>query len=201
MAEHTAAETQQFQFVAVDEDWQETRCTSLGLRKVFPVPLAAVKPCDIGSPRMVVQISEDGNCWFRSIAYYMSGDQDQHGAVRTAVTKFMRETIRKEVINFTKTKEKPNYFENWAMAEDKVWATDIEIFATAALLGTDIYVFTKPSRIFNKRLRGYQNPSWRWELFRSTVFQRVKGRPKRIQRSLYIFHQNRNHYMPVITTY
>ncbi|KAK3923857.1 OVARIAN TUMOR DOMAIN-containing deubiquitinating enzyme 7 [Frankliniella fusca] len=76
------------------------------------------------------------------------------------------------------------------MEEDGTWATDAEILATACLLRTDIFVFTRSA-----------NGPWMWHLFKSTSLKK-KGRPvKRNNKSLYFYHHNLNHYMVVHDVY
>ena len=98
----------------------------------------------LGDPREIRPIAGDGNCWFRSISVAVTGDQEDHLAIRTAVVAYMAEPARDPPLrqhhSHATTAE---YLDKSSMARSGVWATDLEILATAGLLETDIYVFSR----------------------------------------------------------
>jgi len=72
----------------VDEEWQRQACELLGIRFVCPFQrqdggshVVLTRP-DLRSLR---SIGGDGNCLFRALCYIISGSEDQHYQVRSAI--------------------------------------------------------------------------------------------------------------------
>jgi hypothetical protein len=98
-----------------------------------------------GEPSSVVRMAPDGNCFFRSIAYILCGDQDQHATVRAVITKFIAENSTK-LVKFLTHKGKAftkgdEYLSATGMENDRTWGTDCEIMATAYITKRDVVVF------------------------------------------------------------
>ena len=77
---------------AVDEVWQRSVSAMLGLqfvRKTRVRPGGPNVPLTPPDMRTVKHITGDGNCLFRSFAYIMTGSEDQHMAVHTAILQHM----------------------------------------------------------------------------------------------------------------
>ena len=89
-----------------------------------------------------VEVVPDGNCFFRSICYWLTGTMDQHHRVRLAVVSFMNEKWSEQGKRIV-GKHFQTYLTKFKMDDNETWATETEIFATADLLKTTIMVFTK----------------------------------------------------------
>lgn len=194
---------QTLQFLRVDAEWQLAAQDKLdGLIDVVPLPKASSVARPVGAPRMTVEIKGDGNCWFRSISYLMTGSQEHHAILRAKVTTFMQDNLREAVNRFSFTEDKPDYFDGWLMQGDGEWATEVEIMSTAAFLKTDIYTFTRTPKRFNGRLKKWQQSDWHWQKFSAGTLLGKKGKTSKGEnKSIYIHHQNLNHYMPVLSVY
>lgn len=198
---------QSYSFFRVDWKWQRATIArrQLPVSVDDPLPACLMPVTPIGAPQMVVDIRSDGNCFFRAISFMLTGSQIHHNLIRRELTNFMSEEVRKEVNNFAATDE--DYFHNWKMPSDGVWATEVELLSAAAFLDIDIYTFTRPRPMFNERLRKMQQGPWAWTRHGKHVFSymknEVKGKPPspKKTRAIYLYHQNRNHYLPVLSTY
>ena len=73
-----------FTYNIVDSNWQAERCAVLGLYLINEMPPQNTL-YDVSlhiPPTSRVVIRGDGNCFFRSISWYMTGSEDQHSEVR-----------------------------------------------------------------------------------------------------------------------
>ena len=93
-------------------------------------------------PMSRVEVVPDGNCFFRSICYWLTGTMDQHHKVRLAVVSFMKEKWSEQGKRIV-GKHFQTYLTKFKMDDDGTWATETEIFATADLLKTTIMVLPK----------------------------------------------------------
>ncbi len=98
---------------------------------------------EIGEPCRTVSIDGDGNCFFRSLSYAISGKENNHRKIRLAVVKYLREHAES-----FRTFLRPGYdsVEQY-ISESRMWyvgtwATELEILAAANLLNTDICTYT-----------------------------------------------------------
>lgn len=128
-------------FQPVDEVWQSEKCKEFQLefRKPFPSTLRGVA---LGNPADFLHVEGDGNCWFRCLSLVLTGSQDDYKQIRNAIVKFMvsepASTLLKTHHKFATTEE---YVRKSKMLEDTIWATDLEILATASMLESDVFVF------------------------------------------------------------
>jgi regulator of replication initiation timing len=131
------------QFMPVDRRWQqeqiETLECSLSIKSFHPIQISQKK---LENPSNIVTMKEDGNCFFRSIAYALTGSESQHTKVRDFVVQWMTENSSKIESTFGK-----DYLIQSGMTDDGVWATEAEILATAAALNTDIFIFCKVGKL------------------------------------------------------
>ena len=72
-----------FKFYSVDEQWQHNACTTLGVQFVRLRP--GGPNVDLRPPNHIKRIRGDGNCLFRSFSYIITGSEEQHMAVSTAI--------------------------------------------------------------------------------------------------------------------
>ena len=130
-------------FIPVDPAWQDEKCRQLQLniRRQHDVESGPFNR--LGDPREIRPVAGDGNCWFRSISVAVTGDQEDHLAIRRAAVDFMSEPARDPPLRQHHMRATTaEYLIQSSMASSGTWATDLEILATAGLLETDIYVFS-----------------------------------------------------------
>ena len=132
------------EFSPINKKWQRVKCSELELKVKATVPAVIQSMTVFSSPEKKVEVIPDGNCFFRSICYWLTGDIDmkEHHKVHSAVVYFMRNKWHeqgKQIVG----KDYSNYLEKSQMEEEGTWATENEIFATAYLLETTIMVLTK----------------------------------------------------------
>uniref|UniRef100_A0A0R3RUC3 Ubiquitin carboxyl-terminal hydrolase n=1 Tax=Elaeophora elaphi TaxID=1147741 RepID=A0A0R3RUC3_9BILA len=91
-------------------------------------------------PSNVALVEADGNCLFRSIALCLSGTDEEHLTVRKNVVKFEEkyDDQLREINHFSQAEWKEHIKK---MTNDGEWATEIELFALAALLDAEIWTF------------------------------------------------------------
>ena len=125
-----------FVFNPIDENAQRFLCSLVDLPLIFPHSVRLSKP--LNKPTKLYNIIGDGNCLFRALSYVITGRQVYHTIVRHKILEHMRsiENLLQPHMNMSFN----NYFSASGMANDRVWGTDIEIFAASSLLSTDIYI-------------------------------------------------------------
>ena len=102
------------------------------------------KPLDIGldqAPSIRGRIKDDRNCFFRAVAQEITGSQEDHAALRVLVTSYMTHNSNQLSCYLKSSETIENYLQRTKMDRQKVWATEVEIYATANLLGTTIFVY------------------------------------------------------------
>ena len=113
------------------------------------------KPLDIAldqAPSIRGRIKGDGNCFFRAVAQEITGRQEDIADLRALVTSYMAHNPAQLSCYLTSSETMGQYLQTTKMDQQKVWATEIEIYGTANLLGTMTFVYC-PSGISNKWLR------------------------------------------------
>ncbi|XP_046348179.2 uncharacterized protein LOC124128768 [Haliotis rufescens] len=98
---------------------------------------------EIGKPCRTVPIDGDGNCFFRSLSYVISGRENNHRKIRLAVVAHLREHAE-SFHPFLRSgyDSVEQYISQSRMWYVRTWATELEILAAANLLGIDICTFT-----------------------------------------------------------
>ena len=132
------------EFSPIDKKWQTAKCSELKLKFNATIPSKPQNMSIFSPPEQKVDVIPDGNCFFRSICYWLTGDiaMKEHQKIRSAVVSFMREKWCKQGKRIV-GRNYDDYLQNARMEEEGTWATENEIFATADLLGTTIMVFTE----------------------------------------------------------
>ena len=147
-------------YLPVCMDWQKDTCSRLGLTFYAGNHTHSIQPSRIeisqATPK-TVRIDPDGNCYFRTIAQVVTGSQIDHLKIRNLVTGYMlHQKSHATLLQFMEHNATlSEYLVESKMCDLNTWATDVEIMATASLLCTPIYVFTK---------HGYHN---KWLIFKS----------------------------------
>lgn len=85
--------------------------------------------------------------FFRAVSFSLTNSEDFHNVIRSAVCVHMMENNDLFIPFIDNEQCIENYLSFTQMAQENTWATDIEIFATAHLLNTDIYTFSRGSWI------------------------------------------------------
>ena len=105
------------------------------------------KPC------VVEKIVGDGNCYFRALSFILIGSQENHFNLHTIIVNNRLGRLKNSCDAFLRTKyvyQQSNYrsVKDWVnktgMDKNGKWATDLEVFATALLFETDIWVYLGP---------------------------------------------------------
>ncbi|XP_078794676.1 uncharacterized protein LOC144988280 isoform X2 [Oryzias latipes] len=95
----------------------------------------------LGPPCTNERIIGDGNCYFRAISQAVSGSQNSHRKIRLAVVKQLE--TNPHLYSWVIGREYSSvaeYITKSRMRFVSVWATDVEIQATADLLGVNVFV-------------------------------------------------------------
>ena len=87
-----------------------------------------------------ITIQGDGNCLFRCFSSILTGRQDQHADLRSAVVKHILQDDGNRYSNYTGM-DAATYIKSKAMDEDAKYGTEVEILAFASLVGLDVYVY------------------------------------------------------------
>ena len=138
-------------FRPVNDSWQILMATALGIPVIHTHSIAE-KPY-LRPPTHSIDVVGDGACFFRCIALAITGTQDYHFIIRRAVLAHMR--ANPHIVEGSGVLDGENVY----VVEDHIrrtnmesltsWATQAEIFVTAHMLKTAIYVYHEP-------LRGWQ---------------------------------------------
>ena len=103
-------------------------------------PNVTLTPPDM---RTVKHILADGNCLFRSLAYIITGSEDQHMAIRTAILEHMIDIahliLDHHIQGYSSIQE---YISHNDMDNEFAWGTDIEMLTLAHLLETPVISYS-----------------------------------------------------------
>ncbi|XP_062613488.1 uncharacterized protein LOC134275232 [Saccostrea cucullata] len=138
---------------------------------------------NIREPRCEKNILGDGNCFFRAVSFSLTNSEDFHSAMRNAVCEHMmrnRELFKPFLKDGVDTVE--NHLSTTQMLQEGTWATEVEIFATAHLLNTDIYTFSGGC----------------WLRF---LVAEVEPSTQSRTGAIYLNHYQQNHYNVVLSVY
>ena len=186
-------------YYPVNEEWQRQACDILGLEFRGEFNHAH----DRGGPHTILnrpdcrslkRIVGDGNCLLRSLCYIITGSEEQHFALRTAIVQHML-SIPHMFVGYG-TDGQPNctslfchprrydsveeYVRQTRMDCDEVWGSNVEMACLAHILRTPVYCYDASQR--------YQ--IWA-AYFPNTVDRSI---PRDVHhRSLYIYFAN-NHF-------
>lgn len=135
---HSEPADQEMCFNQVGPDWQKQRASAVHLQIRAKLKASSTSNIKIYDPPVKkVPITGDGNCLFRTLSYYLTGAQSDHRSLRQLAVEYMQE--HSDI--FSNLADSPNYPKSSNMSHPGVWGTEVEIYAFATLLATDIYVF------------------------------------------------------------
>ena len=132
-----------YKFNPVDSTWQVNACSTLGIRFVRPNTVRSGGPCvPLKAPEAhtIRRIAGDGNCLFRSLAYVITGSEDQHLAIRQRIVRHMFE-ISDLLLGIhipDRFRSVQEYIRDTEMHRATTFGTDVEILTMAHLLKTAI---------------------------------------------------------------
>ena len=201
-------------YVPVDEVWQRSICNAFGWNYTTPSRGSALNnlyEIDCKTPPITpTYIEGDGNCWFRAIALIATGDQENYMQVKNSVIEFMWANI--EILQKT-FEDVPYYGEIYNIrfsphfarevilfhSQPNEWVKNVVMEMTAVMLNTRFYLYYK----------GRKGRAGSWTSIESGSYpvwfrrDQIKNYPERVnsviipelgEKSLYIYHKNRNHF-------
>ena len=99
------------------------------------------KPFGDKFPSVAKTISGDGNCYFRALSWCLTGSQKFHGVLRDLICNYIENPKNAAKLNSKIRPDTTKEEHVKKMRRDRVWATEVEIFASAYLLKQDIWVY------------------------------------------------------------
>lgn len=149
----------------VNEEWQRQACNILGLEFI------AVSNCDRGRGgpdtiltrpdcRSLKRILGDGNCLFRFLSYIITGSEQQHFELRTAIIYHMLSyphlfigngadglpnciTLHSHPRCYNSVEE---YILQTRMDQETIWGTNVEMACLAHMLNSPVYCYDASQR-------------------------------------------------------
>ncbi|XP_078795313.1 uncharacterized protein LOC144988623 isoform X2 [Oryzias latipes] len=130
-----------FYFNPLNRDVCQALCSMLNIefQNFYAPPAPPISL--LGPPCTNEKIIGDGNCYFRAISQAVTGSQSSHRKIRLAVVKQME--TNPDLYSWVIGREYSSvaeYITKSRMRFVSVWATDVEIQATADLLGVNVFV-------------------------------------------------------------
>ena len=111
----------------------------MGLKIVHSIPSATKRTVTVTEPpTQYVPIRVYGNCFFRTLSHILIGVHSEHRTLRKMISDY----IAKHNDSFTAISQSTDYTAMSGMSNLGVWATELEVFAAATMLATDICVYT-----------------------------------------------------------
>ena len=83
-------------------------------------------------PSVIAWIIGDGNCFFRTLSYFLTGAQREYQRLRALLCQFMRENNEQ----FNAIANQKDYVITGKLSQLGEYATEVEIFAAATFLGS-----------------------------------------------------------------
>ena len=139
-----------YKYHPVDNQWQRMTCENMGLiyiqsNDITPGGLHV----SLTVPASIRSIRGDGNCFFRSLSYIITGSEEQHESVRLAIVRHMRAFGHLLHLHHD-NRSIDEYIQISKMDESSTWATQVEMFALTHLLGICLYVYSEHFGRWNK---------------------------------------------------
>ncbi|XP_076872152.1 uncharacterized protein LOC143522233 [Brachyhypopomus gauderio] len=136
----TETQTDSFKFSPLTTQQQKSLCLKLNIVYIehnhaeLPTPVVMSEPCNTQT------ITSDGNCFFRSLAFAISGSEKEHRKIRCATVKHI-EKNEARYVNYLREGYScvSQYIYKTRMKYVGTWATEVEIQAAADLIGVNIH--------------------------------------------------------------
>lgn len=75
-------------FYPVGKSWQQTKCRTLKLNlSQYNFTKSYTKPKVLSTPTNIRQIVGDGNCFYRALSFWISGEEENHFSIRQQICK------------------------------------------------------------------------------------------------------------------
>ena len=144
---HVVNESQQiswpmFRYFPISTEWQNNKCTELGLQFVGPSYTHRGSGNTIltrPDKRSIKKIFGDG---FRSLSYVLTGSEDQHYLVRSLICNHMVNIAPRLLSHIYPHESVHDYITSTGMERNSVWGTDVEIFTFANICQINVYTFS-----------------------------------------------------------
>ena len=138
-----------YKYHPVDNQWQRMTCENMGLiyiqsNDITPGGLHV----SLTVPASIRSIRGDGNCFFWSLSYIITGSEE-HESVRLAIVRHMRAFGHLLHLHHD-NRSIDEYIHISKMDESSTWATQVEMFALTHLLGICLYVYSEHFGRWNK---------------------------------------------------
>ncbi|XP_062612107.1 uncharacterized protein LOC134273904 [Saccostrea cucullata] len=173
-------ESKQHDFIPLSVQNQKDLCKKMGFSYVvLGRHNSSVSVRDMGVPRSCKDIERDGNCFFRAISFSLTNSEIHHKQIREAVCKHLLKN-ETEFRQFMRSEGSlQSYLLSSKMTQEGIWATELEILATAHMLNVDIYTYS----------------DMRWLQFSGHDLCAESGDQGE---AIYLYHREQNHYDVVL---
>ncbi len=123
---------------------QKSLCLKLNIVNVVKEDNNPNEIVEMAEPCETKDIVVDGNCFFRAVAYAVSGSEREHRKVRRAVATHILQNEEKYVQYLRQGYSSvPEYITTSRMKFVGTWATEMEIQAASDLIGVDIFTYSQ----------------------------------------------------------
>jgi len=78
----------QHKFTPVCESWKKSMSMAFGLTHCQVTCIPSPEK-ELGNPKLLKRIEGDGNCWFRSVAFIVCGDENKYKHIRDTLASFI----------------------------------------------------------------------------------------------------------------
>lgn len=118
---------------------RQMTCKRLGLH---PTRLPTFGNISGKAPSRLHKVQGDGNCFYRSLAFCLTGSEEDHEILRQKVANHMKGAFRSRLEAYM-NKSLDLYLKENAIEKNGVWASENEILCAASLLMHDIAVYSR----------------------------------------------------------
>ncbi|XP_026105912.1 uncharacterized protein LOC113077858 [Carassius auratus] len=168
------------QFSPLTLQQQKSVCLKLNIVNIIKEDNNPNEIIEMAEPCETKSILGDGNCFFRAVAFAVSGSEEEHRKVRRAVVTHILENEDKYVHNLRQGYSSvPEYIATSRMKYVGTWATEMEIQAASDLIGVDIFTYTRE----------------KWLKYKSS---NISSRQSCQHHGIYLKHVNSCHYEVVV---
>uniref|UniRef100_A0A9J7WX60 ATP-dependent DNA helicase n=1 Tax=Cyprinus carpio carpio TaxID=630221 RepID=A0A9J7WX60_CYPCA len=158
---------------------QKSVCLKLNIVNIIKEDNNPNEIIEMAEPCETKSILGDGNCFFRAVAFAVSGSEEEHRKVRRAVITHILQNEDKYVQNLRQGYSSvPEYIATSRMKYVGTWATEMEIQAASDLIGVDIFTYSRE----------------KWLKYKSSNISRQSCQ----QHGIYLKHVNSCHYEVVV---
>ena len=99
-------------------------------------------------PAATVRIRGDGNCFYRALAFVITGSQYEHQELRAITTTYMQHNAGSLSCYLNAHETMDEYLARTDMHSSSVWAAEVEIFAVFNMLQTPVMLFCKSGHTY-----------------------------------------------------